>query len=450
MKSVNPLTDKLRGYHGFYALFLIFITGMIVISHPHPIDDFNRHIRYLDYAKLGGYAYMFPFSKFQVFKLNPWYGFDILAGLTKNYFGSDTTIAIFEVMMMSLFIIALLINIKEHDNDSVPVICFLIALFLTTQDRITLIRPCILMAILFLIAIKGKGIIAGLIYSIITGILYYLFWFYTFPILIVHILKGNKKFALGTAIGTGIAIAVWTGITDGRYLTLIYETAIAGGKRNGILIEETLLPIVFIFSPMVFLLIAGAVVTYYREKDIDKFGILILVTTPLIYQVRYFIDITLPLLFLYVINHNRHIIFQVIHKYKTVVFPICMLGLVIATPQLATHKETYPSLKTLNLPENATVFTDDMRIMFSMIYHNPKPIHLIPTVDPAFSSKDTQIILKTLRNKIPDNICDYFKSHEIQYIASEKDFTSLSCVKPYLVFSSPFSNTRLAIMKIQN
>lgn len=229
--------------HILYAVMLLVVGTLIYAVRPYPVDDFLRHIRYVDYKPLGGYSFMFPYSYFGTFHFDPWYGFDLLTGLVKKAVGLDNTVISYEIAFTCIYMIAALVNFKTAKKSSLFSVTSIILFIFMSYGfyRIGLIRPAILVGAFLLFGLIGKRLVSGLTLAAASGFLYWLFWFYTIPLALAHYLKGSRKFALGLLAGTSVALLCWVAFTNLEYVRVvasIFFTIIGG--RDKIVIGENI------------------------------------------------------------------------------------------------------------------------------------------------------------------------------------------------------------------
>ncbi|MBM4147327.1 MAG: hypothetical protein FJ240_13820, partial [Nitrospira sp.] len=163
-----------------YGVVLLIVGTLIYAIRPYPVDDFLRHIRYSDYKPLGGYAFMFPHSYFETFHFNPWYGFDLIAGIVKKALGQNRTVITYEIAFTCLFIVAMLFNFRTSRKSNLfPITLIILFTFLSYGFyRIGLIRPAILMSAFLLFGISGRRFAPGVLLAIVSAFFYWLFWLY--------------------------------------------------------------------------------------------------------------------------------------------------------------------------------------------------------------------------------------------------------------------------------
>jgi len=367
---------------------------------------------------------MYPFSKFEQFTSNPWYGFDLIAGIFKNNIGAENTVILFEITFICLFFTAIILNIRDTEEEKKYLsIYILLAIFLTSYclGRITLIRPTILIAIITLLCLKGRSSISGFIITVFSAFLYYLFFVFFIPLAVAHYLKGSKRFAVGIASGVVVSLIVWIYNTDYEYFKVLWF--VLSGllfDRDGIRISENIISLSLIGSQFVFLLLFFFIATVLSRLKVDIYIVLIVLTIPIAIQLRYFIDITIPLMFLYTVK-NSEFIEKVMsnNTYRKLTEISVLISLVLLIPALSGRAvENGVSLEDINLPKGSVVFSDSMSIAFSTIYWNKELVRVLPAAEIGWNDTETKKILKRINEdkKVDEGFCNYAKKYGITYL----------------------------------
>jgi len=426
-----------------YGVVLLIVGTLIYAIRPYPVDDFLRHIRYIDYKPLGGYAFMFPHSYFETFRFNPWYGFDLIAGIVRNAIGLDRTVIAYEITFACLFIVAMLFNFRTSRKSSLfPVTLVILFTFLSYGFyRIGLIRPAILMSAFLLFGIAGKRFISGVILGTVSAFFYWLFWLYMVPLSAAHYIKGSKQFARGVFIGTVISLLSWGILTDFEYFRVvpnIFLTLVSG--RDNIMISENILSIGKLATPVIFLSVACFVFTAKVRKKTDLVFMLIIFTLPLAIQVRYFLDVSLPLIFIYIVNNNLEVIENFSDRVKPAIEAFGIISMVLIVPPLLDRSiegEKAYTLNDLDLSVGSVVFAEGLPANFQVIFYNREPIRVIPSAEIGWNDAVTKKLLKDLSDKpvLDDTICPYLQAYGVNYVVSEKDSISRCLQHEKVLFS---------------
>lgn len=374
---------------------------------------------------------MYPFSKFTELSYSPWLGFDLIAGVLKEYTNKDITRAILQIVFFNLFVLAILQNIKDK---SIAFVLFTLLAFLLYTQRFLSLRPCMLMSILFLFAIDGKNLKTGVLYVALSAFTYYLFWFYTIPIAIAHIWKGNRKFGIAVALTTGVSIIAWILLTGGHYMDLVYNVATALFQHEGLGVGENMPFIHLLYRPVIFFFSVAFLLTLHYKKEFNLLLLLIILTAPLAIQTRYFIDLTIPLMFIYVINANMGKLKDITEKIKPQIgLLLCVVSLsMFLVPQYSiTPYQKLKGFEDINYPANTVFFAPFYH--FQLVFFNPNPIKVIPSPEIGWNDKETKEVLKKLNKEqqLDSSYCEYFKSKGIQYVLTGGVTTDSACLTPY-------------------
>jgi hypothetical protein len=164
--------------------------------------------------------------------------------------------------------------------------------------RVMIIRPFAFGTFFLLYAVGGKGFIGGALSSAALTFVYpYLAWFYTIPAGLAHLLKGDKRFAVG-AISLTILFLCLQPHPFWGFQAAIFSSGLTRDAINTQIGE--LCPSYYGLSFYVCLILFFILYPLFsREaKKLNVADILIIIyLLPAVKYVRYFTDITLPLLF---------------------------------------------------------------------------------------------------------------------------------------------------------
>lgn len=424
-KRMGVLGNKVL-FYSFLGILLGLLCTLIYTFEPYPPDDFLRHARFGDYIPFGGYAMMFPYSYFEQLSFNPWIGFDKTIALLREFLQNDSALIMFmQMLFASLFFAALMLNLiidvkgKEIELQALLVIAVFMLMSYAIA-RITLIRPCILLGILFLFALKGRGVITGILFSLITAFFYHLFFLYSGVLIISHYLKGCKRFSYGLIVGTLIGLGGWAFYTSGDYFSFLYKLLFSLSDRGDVEIGENVLSFVLFNHPLVFLMSLFFFATLLRTKTVDMYLVLIILTLPFALQIRYFIDLSLPLLLLYTIKNNIDIE-NFYHSNRKVFEVFAIIAVFLVVPALKDKSaimSEVQSIREIDIPQGSIVFTDGLPINFAVIFQNPETIRVIPSAEIGFNDIKTKEIIKQamLNGILPDSFCEYAEEKKINYV----------------------------------
>ncbi len=433
------ITDKILPLT-YYFIFFVILGAFIYVFKPVPTDDFLRHIRFIDYKALGGYAYMFPNSYFSNLTFDPWYGFDLIAGQLKYCLGRDNAVFLLESAASLLFLSALLFNLKGSlDKHLFPLITiFLFIFFVNAFPRLSNIRPATFMAILFLFALRGKHFLAGMLGTMVAASFYWLYFLYSLPLALAHYIKGKKSFSYGLLTGTIISLIAWLYFTDFTYAhTVTHLIKSMLFSREAIKISENALFIRAIFYPLPFLLIFTAALTIFYTRRVDLCIVLLIFSLPLSLQVRYFLDLSAPLIFIYLINTNHDRLLAFAKQQRGIFDAFALASIFLVTPVLAEHSiysAHQASLSRLSLKQGETLYATSMDLAFSTAYYNLQPVHIYPCPEVGWNTKETNLTTKHIQEKgVDESACTYLKKYGIHYLMTRGQVTA-GCLQRSQIF----------------
>jgi hypothetical protein len=293
-----------------------------------PADDGLRHVG-LAFGNLTSWGDVYPFSIFEDFKdYDPWFGYDLslklIAGILKHlpvslliqkFFLTKRLSFLFSLAFCYLILVrcGLLAGIKDRQTFTLAVIIF-IALLGSPFGRISLARPFAFGTLFLIYSVGQKGVIRGFLSSLALTFFYpYLSWFYILPVAFCHFAKGNKKFALGAV--SCLIIFLWLQPSSfwGFQVALVNSDVVR--KAIDLKISEFQPTLT---DPSFYFYLAGLLIFYPKaSKDVRKLNyvnILILIyLLPALKYIRYFLDLTLPLLF---VNFSKELFSILIEPYQ--------------------------------------------------------------------------------------------------------------------------------------
>lgn len=433
-KIINPL---------IYVLFLVVIGFFIIAYEPFPPDDFLRHVRHLDYQTEGGYAYMYPFSSFEKFSFNPWHGFDLMAGHLKEAIGAKNAVLVFEIFFISLFFIAVILNIRnpEEEKDWIGVYVFLTILLMTCcLERLILIRPTVLMAIVTILCLKARGSIAGLSVTVVCAFLYYLYFLFFIPLAVVHYFKGCRRFALGASAGVVASAIGWVYLTDFEYITALWLILSGLFDREGIIVSENVIFIHKLLSPIIFLIAMLFITTVLRERKFDRYLLMLILTAPLALQARYFLDLTLPMMFVYAVRNSQSLKEMLVKSsYKKTIEVVTVVSIILIFPLFSSYSidgDNRVRLDGIDLPKGSVVFSESLAVGFATVYWNKNLVRIIPAAEVGWSGTETKSMVKKVGKgrRIDGEFCQYAQKYGITHVLTSHQVEG-ECLK----FLSSFS-----------
>jgi hypothetical protein len=290
-------------------LIIFFLTCLLRF----PTDDGLRHVG-LAFGNFSSWGNVYPFSIFEEFKdYNPWFGYDLIlrliAGALKYLPISLLTIKFLLTKSLSfLFLLvffylclsrsSLLDEIK--DRDSFTLVLIILVVFLVFPfGRIMIARPFAFGTFFLIYSAGQKGVLRGALSSLALTFFYpYLSWFYIIPVAFAHFIKGDKKFALGAFFFVFIFLLLQPPSFWGFQIALVKSEVVRSAINAKIQEFHSTLK----FFPF-YIYLAGLIILYPKFskdlKNLNYLNILILIyLLPALKYIRYFHDITLPLLFI--------------------------------------------------------------------------------------------------------------------------------------------------------
>jgi hypothetical protein len=188
-------------------------------------------------------------------------------------------------------------GIKDRETFTLAIIIF-IALLGLPFARILLSRPFAFGTFFLIYSAGQKGVLRGAFSSLALTFFYpYLSWFYILPVAFTHLIKGDKKFALGAVSFLVIFLLLQSPSFWGFQIALAKSDMVRNALGTKILEFHFTLRNLFFY-----LYLFGFLILYPKfSKDLRSltyFNILILIyLLPAVKYIRYFLDLTLPLLY---------------------------------------------------------------------------------------------------------------------------------------------------------
>ena len=315
----------------FNKKLFILSLSLVVIGiclYRFPSDDGLRHVA-MAFADFKGWGDVYPFSNFEVFKdYDPWFGYDFSLALSADCL-KHTPVSLLTqkfvlIKVLSLFFSALFLYLvltrsgifKDIVDQDSFTLTYIILIILLAQPflRIIIIRPFAFGSFFLFYTVGRKGIIRGALSSAALTFFYpYLAWFYTIPTGFAHFLKGDKKFALGVISVTIVFLCLQPSSFWGFQLALLKSD----------LVRQEIVPKIGEFGSTFnnitfYVYLTGFLILYplfpKKAKTLNYRNLLIIIyLIPAMKYIRYFIDITLPLLF---ISFGREILKASLKPYQ--------------------------------------------------------------------------------------------------------------------------------------
>lgn len=294
----------------FILLLVIFV--VLTCTYIFPQDDALRHVG-LAFGNFTSWGNVYPFSIFEEFKdYDPWFGYDLTLRIiadTANHLPISTLTLKFlmtkalPLLFLSVFLYLVMVRsglfeeIKDRDTFTL-VLIILIVFLVFPLKRIMIARPFAFGTFFLIYSVGKKGFARGGLSSLALTFFYpYLSWFYIVPVAVAHLIKGDKKFAMG-AVSIIILFLLMQPPSFWGFQIALFKSDIV---RNAIDSKIGEFNFTLKSTPFYFCLV-GFFALYPRfskkAKSLNYTNILIFIyLLPSLKYVRYFIDLTLPLLF---------------------------------------------------------------------------------------------------------------------------------------------------------
>jgi len=307
-----PPSSSARSYSRAFVLALV-VTLVCVVLLEHPEDDALRHVG-LAFGSGASWGETYPFSVFETYAdYDPWYGFDLvlhgLAWLVSWLPGSRLLhqFLLTEVLALALTggLLALAVSrsrIREAIEDGPSFAIAMGVLVLVMHQpilRLALVRPFAFGTLFLLYAVGGRGVVRGVLSGAVVSFFYpYLAWIYTIPVVVAHLVRGSRTFALGVGISLGVSLLV----QPASFWKLVSAQILTEGARDqaSAYISEIApasehLGFVAVFALAWLVLLPALPAASRRLRESHLLALLFLV--PSFKYIRYFIDVELVLLF---------------------------------------------------------------------------------------------------------------------------------------------------------
>lgn len=347
--SLKGIEEKIRGESqdkgsgtrsffkkSFVLSLVVVIIGVCIIKFPQ--DDALRHVglAFADsnsrhtsiFAVPTVWGDVYPHSYFEVFKdYDPWFGYDLVLRIVADslksipmspLLGQFLLIKILPLLFsLTFFYLTLarsevLQEIKDRDTFILAYILLLL-LILAPFKRMMLSRPFSFGTLFVLYAIGQKGILKGLLSSATLTFFYpYLAWFYTIPVSLAHFLKGNKRFAFGGIFFCLLFLSLQPSSFWGFQLALLKSDLVRASINTKISEFHSSINLSGLISLVWFLVLYPLLPQKAKKLSLENLLIIFYLIPALKYD-RYFIDLTLPLLF---ISFGRELLTVLMEPYQ--------------------------------------------------------------------------------------------------------------------------------------
>jgi len=313
----------------FILSLLIVVIGTCLYRFPS--DDGLRHIG-MAFGDFESWGDVYPFSQFEAFRdYDPWFGYDLtlravadclqwmsLPPLLSRFLLAKVVSLFFPMVFFYLVLqrSGILEEIKDRDTFTLAGIIIFVFLILSFL-RITIIRPFAFGSFFLLYAVGQKGVVRGALSSGILMFFYpYLAWFYTIPVAFAHFVKGDKRFAAG-AVSLTLLFLYFQPLSFWGFQIALFQSDLVRQAIDPKIGEfgSTLNNITFYVYVVIFLVLFPL---YSRNvKGLNYSNLLIIIyLLPSLKYIRYFLDLTLPLLF---VSFGREMLKVLIEPYRKLV-----------------------------------------------------------------------------------------------------------------------------------
>ncbi|OPX40883.1 MAG: hypothetical protein B1H13_05090 [Desulfobacteraceae bacterium 4484_190.3] len=313
----------------FILSLLIVVIGTCLYRFPS--DDGLRHIG-MAFGDFESWGDVYPFSQFEAFRdYDPWFGYDltlraIAAGLQwislppflSRFLLAKVVLLLFSMVFFYLVLqrSGILEEIKDRDTFTLAGIIIFVFLVLSFL-RITIIRPFAFGSFFLLYAVGQKGVVRGALSSGILMFFYpYLAWFYTIPVAFAHFVKGDKRFAAG-AVSLTLLFLYFQPLSFWGFQVALFKSDLVRNVLNTKIGEfnSTFNNLPFYIYLSLFLILFPLFSGEVKKLNIRNILILIYLI-PVLKYIRYFLDLTLPLLF---VSFGREMLKVLIEPYRKLV-----------------------------------------------------------------------------------------------------------------------------------
>ena len=313
----------------FILSLLIVVIGTCLYRFPS--DDGLRHIG-MAFGDFESWGDVYPFSQFEAFRdYDPWFGYDltlraIAAGLQwislppflSRFLLAKVVLLLFSMVFFYLVLqrSGILEEIKDRDTFTLAGIIIFVFLVLSFL-RITIIRPFAFGSFFLLYAVGQKGVVRGALSSGILMFFYpYLAWFYTIPVAFAHFVKGDKRFAAG-AVSLTLLFLYFQPPSFWGFQAALFKSDLERNVLNTKIGEfnSTFNNLPFYIYLSLFLILFPLFSGEVKKLNVRNILILIYLI-PVLKYIRYFLDLTLPLLF---VSFGREMLKVLIEPYRKLV-----------------------------------------------------------------------------------------------------------------------------------
>lgn len=292
------------------VMLLVIAAGVALGSFPE--DDGLRHVG-LAFGEPRSWGDVYPHSVFAEHAgYDPWWGYDRalrgVAAAARLFPVPRIAAAIAVVKLLALGFLAgfLLLSVRRSGLErevrspaGLAAAAALVAAFLgIPAARILALRPFAFGSLYLLLALPGGGALLGIVAAGALAALYpYLFWVYTLPVGVAHLLKGDRRFGAGTLVLTAAVAAAQPPGFRGLLAGLARAEAVRASLAPGITEFKSLAAEPLLAAAAVLVLLC-ALPSFPAARRLGVPQLLMIFFAPAsVRYVRYLIDVELVLLF---------------------------------------------------------------------------------------------------------------------------------------------------------
>ena len=310
----------------FILSLLIVVIGTCLYRFPS--DDGLRHIG-MAFGDFESWGDVYPFSQFEAFRnYDPWFGYDLtlravadclqwtsLSPLLSRFLLAKVISFLFSLVFFYLVLqrSGILEEIKDRDTFTLAGIIIFVLLILSFL-RITIIRPFAFGSFFLLYAVGQKGVVRGAVSSGVLMFFYpYLAWFYTIPAAFAHFVKGDKRFAAG-AISLTLLFLYFQPPSFWGFQIALFQSDMVRNVINTKIGEfnSTFNNLLFYLYLSLFLILFPLFSGEVKKLNVRNL-LIIIYLLPALKYIRYFLDLTLPLVF---VSFGREMLKVLIEPYR--------------------------------------------------------------------------------------------------------------------------------------
>jgi hypothetical protein len=375
-ESISPLLIT------FFLCF--FLTIMFLRGETLPLDDLARHSK----AFLYNYDFrnLFVYSYHPAF--NPYIGFDLIAGDLYRLFGRQSFL-LFQLAPLLLSVAALR-RLMRGSTDNMISLAVLV-MFYFISERFLSGRPCVFTSSIFLCAYAHRDELPAVVHflvGLVTGFLYYLFFLYTVPLILV----GSRRQKVAYLLSTVCALVVWYVYSRGQFFTSILSLSTSFNLKHGT--EYTELQQIIPGGLFAFLPVLLPFFLYGRRDRKRAFVAFYFI---LLDQLRFFETIT-PIAASFA-------------RYLPVRVGPLIVAAALSMALLHVHTERH---ETLALPAGSTVMAENSFEMNSVVMDSGK-VKVAPSANIGWNDRAVRNAVEQMQADGTLD-CSVFATHKFDYI----------------------------------